>query len=235
MAFTIHFKKIHFFFFYSLNNYYLNGYLFKIAFKMPFWLWQIITTPLASFPISKLWPHTSDMILLLRWLQLSFYFACVLSPFNHVWLCETLWNAVQQAPPSVGFSRQGYWSELPCPPSGDLPNQGSNPGLLCLLHWQAGSLLLAPPGKLKLAFFSVWITLCLELPTIQRMLTEVPYSGVLFFFFSFLLTAPLSTWDLSSPDQGSNPCSLQLEARVLTAGLPGKPWRCWERAKIHES
>ena len=46
-----------------------------------------------------------------------------------------------------GFSRQEYWSGLPCPPPGDLPDQGSNLCLLCLLHWQAGSLLLAPPGK----------------------------------------------------------------------------------------
>ena len=30
---------------------------------------------------------------------------------------------------------------------GIFPTQGSNPGLLCLLHWQAGSLPLAPPGK----------------------------------------------------------------------------------------
>ena len=39
------------------------------------------------------------------------------------------------------------WSGLPCPPPGDLPTQGSNLYLLCLLHWQVGSLPLAPPGK----------------------------------------------------------------------------------------
>ena len=32
-------------------------------------------------------------------------------------------------------------------PPGDLPNPGSNPGLLCLVHWQVSSLPLAPPGK----------------------------------------------------------------------------------------
>ena len=46
----------------------------------------------------------------------------------------------------VEFSRQEYWSGLPSPPPGILPNQGLNPHLLCLLHWQAGSLPLAPPG-----------------------------------------------------------------------------------------
>ena len=48
----------------------------------------------------------------------------------------------------MGFSRQGYWSGLPCPPPGDLPNPGMEPVSLTInLHWQAGSLPLAPPGK----------------------------------------------------------------------------------------
>ena len=33
-----------------------------------------------------------------------------------------------QAPPSMGFSRQEYWSGLPFPPPGDLPNPGIEPG-----------------------------------------------------------------------------------------------------------
>ena len=41
-----------------------------------------------------------------------------------------------QVPLSMEFSRQQYWSELPFPNPGDLPDPGSN---LCLLHWQAGS------------------------------------------------------------------------------------------------
>ena len=52
---------------------------------------------------------------------------------------------------SMGFSRQEYWNGLPCPLPGYLPNQGSNLQLLHLLHWQVGSLSLAPPGK------SIWI------------------------------------------------------------------------------
>ena len=47
-----------------------------------------------------------------------------------------------------GYSRQEYWSGLPCPPSGWVfPTQESNPGLLWLLHQQAGSLPLRPSGK----------------------------------------------------------------------------------------
>ena len=41
----------------------------------------------------------------------------------------TLWTVARQAPLSMGFSRQEYWSGLPFPSPGDLPNQGSNPGL----------------------------------------------------------------------------------------------------------
>ena len=36
---------------------------------------------------------------------------------------------------------------MPFPPPGDLPDQGSNPSLLCLPHWQAGSLPLVPTGR----------------------------------------------------------------------------------------
>ena len=78
--------------------------------------------------------------------------ACVVSHFSHVQLCATLWTTARMAPLSKGFSRQEYWSGLPCPPPGDLPDQGSNPCLLCLLHWQASSLPLEPPGVLYIIY-----------------------------------------------------------------------------------
>ena len=40
------------------------------------------------------------------------------------------WTVAPQAPPSMGFSRQEYWSGLPCPPPGYLPDPGANSGLL---------------------------------------------------------------------------------------------------------
>ena len=82
----------------------------------------------------------------------SCMYACVLSRFSYVQLFETLWTIACQAPLSVGFSRQESWSGVPCPPPGDLLNPGIEPSLclsLCLLHWQTGSLQLAPPGKPK--------------------------------------------------------------------------------------
>ena len=43
---------------------------------------------------------------------------------SHIRLFATLWTEACQAPLSMGFSRQEYWSGLPCPPPGDLPNTG---------------------------------------------------------------------------------------------------------------
>ena len=47
---------------------------------------------------------------------------------NCVWLSVTPWTVAHQAPPSMGFSRREYWSGLPCPPPGDLPDPGIEPG-----------------------------------------------------------------------------------------------------------
>ena len=54
-------------------------------------------------------------------------YVCVLSSFSHVGFLATLWTVAHQAPLSLGFSRQEYWSGLPCPPPGDLPNPGIEP------------------------------------------------------------------------------------------------------------
>ena len=59
-------------------------------------------------------------------------------------LCPTLCDLVDrsQLGSSVhGFSRQEYWSGLPCPSPKDLPDSGMEPASLGLLHWQAGSLI----------------------------------------------------------------------------------------------
>ena len=42
-------------------------------------------------------------------------------------LFETLWTIARQAPLTMGFSRQEYWSRLPCPPPRDLPNSSIKP------------------------------------------------------------------------------------------------------------
>ena len=64
--------------------------------------------------------------------------------FSCVWLFATPWTVAYQAPPSIGFSRQGYWSGLPFPSPGDLPNPGNEPGSSTL---QTDTLPPKPPGK----------------------------------------------------------------------------------------
>ena len=50
--------------------------------------------------------------------------ACTLSHFSHVRLFATPWTVAHQAPLSMRFSRQEYFSWLPCPSPGDLPDPG---------------------------------------------------------------------------------------------------------------
>ena len=65
--------------------------------------------------------------------------------FSHVQLFATPWTVACQASPPMGFSKQEYWSGLPFPSPGDLPNPGIEPKFPAL---QADSLLSEPPGKL---------------------------------------------------------------------------------------
>ena len=80
-------------------------------------------------------PHISDMIYLLFYVWLTplnmtvskpihVLQMCVYSHLSHAQLFESLWTVVHQAPLSMGFSRQEYWSGLSCPPPGDLPEPG---------------------------------------------------------------------------------------------------------------
>ena len=59
---------------------------------------------------------------------------CVCELLSRVQLCNRIGTVAPQAPVSMGFSRQEYWSGLPCPPPGDLSNPGMGPCFLCLLH-----------------------------------------------------------------------------------------------------
>ena len=56
--------------------------------------------------------------------------ACVPSRFSHIQLFAMLWTVTPQAPLSMRFSRQGYWSGVLYPPPGDLPDPGIEPASL---------------------------------------------------------------------------------------------------------
>ena len=67
---------------------------------------------------------------------------------------DSLWpRGARQAPLSMGFSRQEYWSGLPCPPPGDIPNPGIEPRSPTL---QVDSLPTEPPGKPSISILIVY-------------------------------------------------------------------------------
>ena len=70
---------------------------------------------------------------------------------SHVCLLVTPWTVAHQAPPSMEFSRQEYWSGLPFPSPGDLPDPGVKPGSPAL---QADALPSEPPG-ISLYIYSI--------------------------------------------------------------------------------
>ena len=69
---------------------------------------------------------------------------CKVKSLSRVQLFVTPWTVAQQAPPSMGFSRQEYWSGLPFLSLGDLPDPGIKPRSPAL---QADALTSEPPGK----------------------------------------------------------------------------------------
>ena len=71
--------------------------------------------PYTLCPFKEVHLHTCSLDLLA---------GCVLSHFSRVWLFATLRAVPCQAPLSMGFSRQEYWSGLLCPPPGNLPDPG---------------------------------------------------------------------------------------------------------------
>ena len=77
--------------------------------------------------------------------HLGFHVCCAQS-LCRVSFFVTLWTVACQAPLSMEFSRQDYWSRLPFPTPGDLPNPGIEHTSLASLHWQEDSLPLCHLG-----------------------------------------------------------------------------------------
>ena len=98
------------------------------------------------------WGHTQ-----IGKLFTSYGCLCMLNHFSRVHLFAILWTIAHQAPLSMGFPWQEYWSGLPCPPTGDLPDPGIKPASLRALALQAVSLPLVPRGK-PVTVFSLYLT-----------------------------------------------------------------------------
>ena len=67
----------------------------------------------------------------------------------------TLWTVAHKVPLSVGFSRQEYWSGLPCPPPGDLLHSESKPSSPASSALQADVLPTEPLGKPRFNAYNI--------------------------------------------------------------------------------
>ena len=87
----------------------------------------------------------------------------MLSHSSLVWFFATPWTIVCQAPLSMGFSRQEYWSGLPFPSPGDLQDLGTEPRSLESSALAGGFFTMEPPGKSSIIPttaqfpFSLWL------------------------------------------------------------------------------
>ena len=117
------------------------------------WVWVLLTSGSGHSGANL---HNS--VILIReslsgnYLHLPILMLC--SSHNPFWwiILSLVYIITLHAPLPMEFSRQEYWSEVPFPTPGDLPNPGIRPTSLSLLHWQVDSLLLAPPGKPNLIY-----------------------------------------------------------------------------------
>ena len=89
----------------------------------------------------------------------------LLGCFSHAQLFATAWTIAHQAPPSMGFYRHEYWSGLPCPPPGDLPDPGIKPASPVSPALAGGFFTTELPGKhfcyiLTYFIYKIHATLC---------------------------------------------------------------------------
>ena len=97
----------------------------------------------------------------------------MLSCLSCVQLFAIPWTVDRQAPLSMRVPRHEYWRGLPFPSSGDLPNPGFEPGLLCLLHWQGPSLPLSHLESLRIE--DLFLISCV---TLSNSLTSSGYNSL---------------------------------------------------------
>ena len=97
---------------------------------------------------------------------------------SYVWLFATPWTITYKAPLSMEFSRQEYWSGLPFPSPGDLPDPGIKPGSPAL---QTDTLLSEPPEKPNIFNHkSLHVSMIISLNKIPR--RRISISKVIYIF-----------------------------------------------------
>ena len=131
-----------------------------------------------------------------------------------VWLFATPWTGVYQNPPSMGFSRQEYWSGLPFPSSGDLPTPGIEPWSPTL---QADALPSEPPGKSTEGKLGL---ILMGRAMLSKSLIQFSVPSLLF--------------DLKPNYGGGNEDNGNLLQKVLCTYCPTQcPWRCSRPPPTH--
>ena len=151
--------------------------------------------------------------------MLRFLVASVVS--NSLWL-----HVAHQAPLSMGFSRQEYWSGWPCPPPEDLPDPGIEPTYPASPALQAGDTRealaltidrqnLEPTQNHSYPLFASWPEEGLPFANCEKTLS-IPVSR------EFLLGHAVQHVGSLFPNQGWNLCPLHWELAVLTTGPPEK-------------
>ena len=115
--------------------------------------------------------------------------ACVLS---HVQLFAILWTIAHQAPLFTEFPRHEYWSGLPFPIPGDLPDAEIKPCFPCLLHWPAVSLPLCHLGILilEIVFHYFKVKVILPFPTSPPCQHKFSYLGCFLLFTNLTPSSP---------------------------------------------
>ena len=164
--------------------------------------------------------------------------ACMLSCFSPVQLFATLWSVACQAPLSMGFSTQEYWSGLPCPPPGDL------------LHPQIEPVSLMSPALAR-GFFTTSTKARQKLLIIRKKIIYIYYviqKGDCYFSRLVMSDSFATPWTIAHqaylsmgfpkqeywnglpfpspwalPDPGVEPTSLALAGGFFTTEPPGKP------------
>ena len=121
------------------------------------------------------------------WFQ-TILLKCMCWSLSCVRFFATPWTVTCQAPLAMGFSRQEYWSGLPCPPEGDLPNPVIKPASPVSSALQADSLPSEPSGKsTEVGCHALWLNSYHQLMAIDLKCTVSPLHS----------TYKLSSWELS--------------------------------------
>ena len=118
--------------------------------------------PLNKCPASCICVHLTPERVMYVW---------VFSRFSHVWLFATPQTVACQAPLSMGFSRQEYWSGLPLPTPGDLPDAEIKPASLMSPALTDGFFTTRMTELLKAAAASSFTSLC-QLPRTHWLTTD---------------------------------------------------------------